>query len=491
MASAVQEHGSLRNRAVRASTWSVGGFVAAQALRMVSSLTLTRLLTPDLFGLMAITTIVQTTFGLLSDIGLRQAVVQNPRGTDADFLNTIWGLQVTRAVLIWLFSTLTGVAMFALTKAGVVPAGSVYADPLLPILLFATGAVIFIDSFYSPKAHMAQRHMLLKGVTIIDLACQVGALIVTLAFAWFSRSIWAIVMGGVASALLHIWLTHRFLPGPPSKLKIDRDIAKEIIKFGRWIVISSSLGIFAANTDRMLLGSWVSPDVLGFYAVALSLFTVLMGAGDRMLGGIIFPMLSEAAREGGERFHNLYRKLHLPTDLIYLFASGGLFASAEWIVKLLFDPRYEEAGHMLKILSLSLVLAKYGLANNAYLAQGANLLPQRAQCRAAGGRMDHHSAGLPLLRPAGRADRHRAALVAHAAADAVLQLPAGHQQLEGGDRLTGGLAHRLRGGSPGHRSRVRGSLKPPRELPREPPHSRSACRAPPAQPGRHSRRTSR
>lgn len=370
MASAVQEHGSLRNRAVRASTWSVGGFVAAQALRMVSSLTLTRLLTPDLFGLMAITTIVQTTFGLLSDIGLRQAVVQNPRGTDADFLNTIWGLQVTRAVLIWLFSTLTGVAMFALTKAGVVPAGSVYADPLLPILLFATGAVIFIDSFYSPKAHMAQRHMLLKGVTIIDLACQVGALIVTLAFAWFSRSIWAIVMGGVASALLHIWLTHRFLPGPPSKLKIDRDIAKEIIRFGRWIVISSSLGIFAANTDRMLLGTWVSPEVLGFYAVALSLFTVLMGAGDRMLGGIIFPMLSEAAREGGERFHNLYRKLHLPTDLIYLFASGGLFASAEWIVKLLFDPRYEEAGHMLKILSLSLVLAKYGLANNAYLAKG-------------------------------------------------------------------------------------------------------------------------
>jgi O-antigen/teichoic acid export membrane protein len=217
---------------------------------------------------------------------------------------------------------------------------------------------------------MAQRHMLLKGVTIIDLVCQVGALIVTLTFAWFSRSIWAIVIGGVASALLHIWLTHRWLPGPPSKLKIDRDIAREIIKFGRWIVISSSLGIFAANADRMLLGSWVTPEVLGFYAVALSLFTVLMGAGDRMLSGIVFPMLSEAARDSQERFHRLYRKLHLPTDLIFLFASGGLFASAEWIVKLLFDPRYEEAGHMLKILSLSLVLAKYNLAMNAYLAQG-------------------------------------------------------------------------------------------------------------------------
>jgi O-antigen/teichoic acid export membrane protein len=369
MEGAVQEQGSLRNRAVRASTWSVGGFVAAQALRMVSSLVLTRLLTPDLFGLMAITTIVQTTFGLLSDLGLRQAVVQNPRGSQPAFLDTIWGLQVIRGLIIWVFSTLTGLVIYVLAKSGVVPAESVYAAPLLPVLLFATGAVIAVDAFYSPKVYVAQRNMLLKGVTLIDLVCQVGALIVTLAFAWWHRSIWAIVIGGLASAFLHVWLTHRYLPGPPAKLKMDRDITREIVTFGRWIVISSSLGIFAANTDRLLLGSWVTPDVLGFYAVALSLFTVLMGAGDRMLGGIIFPMLSEAAREGGERFHSLYRKLHLPTDLIYLFASGGLFASAEWIVKL-FDPRYEEAGHMLKILSLSLVLAKYSLANNAYLAQG-------------------------------------------------------------------------------------------------------------------------
>jgi O-antigen/teichoic acid export membrane protein len=370
MTGAVQEQGSLRSRAVRASTWSVGGFVAAQMLRMVSSLLLTRLLAPELFGLMAITTIVQTTFGLLSDLGLRQAVVQNPRGTQPAFLDTIWGLQVIRGLLIWVFSTLTGVVLFVLAKAAVLRAESVYAEPILPVLLFATGAVIFVDAFYSPKAHLAQRLMSLREVTIIDIVCQVGGLVVTLAFAWWLRSIWAIVIGGFASAFLHVWLTHAWLPGPRSRLKMDRQISDEIVRFGRWIVVSSSLGIFASNADRFLLGSWVTPEVLGFYAVALSLFTVLIGAGDKMLSGIVFPMLSEAARDGNERFRALYRKLHLPTDLIYLFASGGLFASAEWVVRLLFDPRYEPAGGMLKILALSLVLAKYGLAGNAYLAQG-------------------------------------------------------------------------------------------------------------------------
>ena len=368
--SADQEQGSLRNRAVRASTWSISGFVAAQGLRTVSSLALTRLLTPEVFGLMAIVTIVQMTFGLLSDLGLRQAVVQNPRGTEPAFLDTVWGLQITRGAIIWGFSTLTGILLWILTNFSLVPAESVYAAPLLPVLLFATGGVTFVDSFYSTKVYVMQRRMLLKEITYIDLVCQVGALIVTLLFAWWSRTVWAIVVGGLVGALLHVWLTHAWLPGQGARFRMDRQVAREIVVFGRWIVISSSLGIFASNADRFLLGSWVTSEVLGFYAVALSLFTVAMGAGDRLLSTIVFPMLSEAARAGQERFRSLYRRIRLPNDMIYMAASGAIYASADWIVRLLFDPRYEPAGHILRILSLSMILGRYSLAQTAYLAQG-------------------------------------------------------------------------------------------------------------------------
>jgi O-antigen/teichoic acid export membrane protein len=370
MNSAGQEEGSLRNRAVRASTWSVGGFVTAQVLRLVSSLVLTRLLTPDLFGLMAITMIVQTIFGLLSDVGLRQAVIQNPRGTQATFLDTVWVLQIVRGAIIWVFSSLTGVVIFVLGTMSMLRPDSVYADPLLPLLLFVTGAVTFVDSFHSTKVLVEQRKMALKGVTLIDLGSQMGGLVVTLLLALHNPNIWAILAGGLASAILHVWFTHAFLPGHRDRLQLDRETAREIAIFGRWIVISSSLSVFAANADRMLLGSWVTPEVLGFYAIAFSLLSVVIGAGDKLLGSIAFPMLSEAAREGGDRFRRLYSRLRLPSDLAFIGASGLLFGSAEWIVKLLFDPRYVAAGGMLKILSLSLILSRYGLAQSAYLAQG-------------------------------------------------------------------------------------------------------------------------
>jgi O-antigen/teichoic acid export membrane protein len=370
MGDSVQDHGSLRTRAFRASTWSGVGFVGSQLLRLASSLILTRLLTPDLFGVMSISTIVQTIFALLSDVGIRQSVIQNPRATEPAFLNTIWSLQVFRGLLIWSFSTLTGVAIYFLNSASLLTPGSVYTAKLLPILLFATGAVTFVDSFNSPKSLVQQRQMSLKVITYIDLSCQVANLLVTLVIAWWSRSIWAIIAGGMTSAILHVLLSHACLPGQKMKLTWDRAIAGDIVTFGRWIVISSSFSILATNADRILLGSWVTPDVLGFYAIALSLFTVIMGAGDRLMNTVVFPMLSEAARESPQRLSSLYQRLRLPNDLIFMFISGGLFASADWIVRLLFDPRYVSAGNMLKMLSLSMILGRYGLAQSAYLAAG-------------------------------------------------------------------------------------------------------------------------
>jgi O-antigen/teichoic acid export membrane protein len=52
------ERRSLSQRAIAAGIWSVGGFGINLVLRFGSNLLLTRLLAPDLFGVMAIATVV-------------------------------------------------------------------------------------------------------------------------------------------------------------------------------------------------------------------------------------------------------------------------------------------------------------------------------------------------------------------------------------------------------------------------------------------------
>src|SRR5262249_28966814 len=47
-------HGSLFSRAVRSSGWTIGGFGTSQAVRLAANLVLTRLLMPEMFGLMTL-----------------------------------------------------------------------------------------------------------------------------------------------------------------------------------------------------------------------------------------------------------------------------------------------------------------------------------------------------------------------------------------------------------------------------------------------------
>ena len=85
-------------RFARGSSWAAINYVVSYSLRLGSNLVLWRLLYPDAFGLMAIVNTIMTGLAMFSDVGIAQTVVQNERGEEPDFLNTIWTLQVVRGL---------------------------------------------------------------------------------------------------------------------------------------------------------------------------------------------------------------------------------------------------------------------------------------------------------------------------------------------------------------------------------------------------------
>src|SRR5688572_2933464 len=91
----------LRERVLRAGGWTVAGFALSQAIRFGANLVMTRLLVPEMFGVMAIATMVMYGLALFSDVGLRQSVVQSRRGREPAFLDTAWTIQIARGFVIW------------------------------------------------------------------------------------------------------------------------------------------------------------------------------------------------------------------------------------------------------------------------------------------------------------------------------------------------------------------------------------------------------
>ncbi|UUX96852.1 oligosaccharide flippase family protein [Aquabacterium sp. J223] len=360
----------LRRRMLSAGGWTIVGHLASLILRMGSSLLTTRFLAPETFGLMAMTTTVMTITGLLTDVGIRENLIRSSRADDPLFRSTAWTVQIARGLVIFLGTCAIALVLSVASDFGLVSPGTTYSDPLLPILISGIAVTSIIGGFHSTKAHIASRNFDLARPVQIELAAQIVGSAVTIFLAWKTRSIWALVVGTLVGSSVAVLLSHLYLEGPKDRLGWDTPSLSEILKFGKWIAVSSAVSVFAVNGDRLLLGALVGPRTLGLYSIAFMLLAAAEGVLMRLISAVAFPALSEANRKGSAEVKALLRKMRLPSDGAMLFFSGLLFVTGSELVDLLYDPRYLEAGAMLEILSLGMVLSRYSLLHQAYMALG-------------------------------------------------------------------------------------------------------------------------
>jgi len=365
---------ALGARVMRAASWSLFGHFSRQVLRFGGNLVMTRLLVPEAFGLMAIATVLLFGLQLFTDVGLRQNVVQSRQGDDRDFLDTVWTLQILRGALVWGLALGAAALLAGLQAAGWVPAGTVYGEAVLPAIVGVLAANALVAGFESTKVGTASRHLALARITLQDLGTQVFGLLVTLAWAFLERSVWALVAGSLAASAARVALSHLLLPGAPNRLRWDRRHLSEIIGFGKWVFLSSIAGFLLSNADRLLLGGLIAPGTLGLYVVAYLLVNSLQWALLNLITTVYFPVLSAAAREGRTGLAQLYYRLRLPLELASLLLAGLLLAFGAPIVAFFYDGRYEAAGPMLEIIGLSLAALPYQLSDQLYLASGHSRL---------------------------------------------------------------------------------------------------------------------
>src|SRR5688572_17221400 len=91
---------TLKHRFMGAMGWTLFGFVFGTVLRLGSSLILTRLLAPDLYGVMAVGYMVITALTMVSDIGLVAGAMQSRNGERPIYLNVTWVVAIARGGLL-------------------------------------------------------------------------------------------------------------------------------------------------------------------------------------------------------------------------------------------------------------------------------------------------------------------------------------------------------------------------------------------------------
>jgi O-antigen/teichoic acid export membrane protein len=328
---------SLREKATRAAAWSIFGYAGGYAMRFFSTVIVTKLIAPELLGLVIVPMAVLDGLTMFTELGLQQSIIQNPRGDDPRFYNTAWTIQILRGVVL-----AVGTVLLSL------PLAIAYHEKAYLGLIPVIGSTALVLGFMSMSMFLLRRHLAMGKVVMLELISNAAGTAVTILVGWATGSFWAVPIGMLANCGMQTFVSHMLLPGVGMKLVWDRDAVRAIVHFGKWIFLSAAVMYISRSADKFwlakLLGSGANEKEgmarLQVYYIAMMLSEVALGLGTQITYNVLFPAYSRVVPQGIERLRNVYYRSRLRLDVLCVMATGGVAAAAPWIVALLYDDRY-------------------------------------------------------------------------------------------------------------------------------------------------------
>ena len=358
----------LGGRMVKAALWLVGSNVSSQALRLISSLVLTRLLMPDAFGLLAAMSTLYFGLVMFSDMGIWQSVVKSENGNEPRFLGTAWTAQLIRALILVLLVCFMAAGVYLLSQSRWIQASSVYADPRMPWMMASFSVCALLQGLESMKLATAQRNLHGAYLARLELLSQLAAMVTTIGLTWWTRSVWSLMVGTMVYSLARTWMSHFYLPGQHVRPCWDKVHAGEIIGFGKWIFLSSIIGFLAANIEKLILAALLTATSFGLFSIASTLLAAVVGVYASLNGHVVFSSMSQALRGNRDNMVRMYGRVQRIADVLLGGLAGVLIMSGQWAIWILYDPRYEQAGWMLQTLGVGLLALRYQVVEQLMFA---------------------------------------------------------------------------------------------------------------------------
>ncbi|MHC5002205.1 MAG: oligosaccharide flippase family protein [Planctomycetota bacterium] len=354
---------SLRSLAIRGSAWTVIGYGGTQVIRLVSNLITTRLLLPEHFGLMSLVMVWTQALEMFSDLGINTNIIQSKHGDDPSFLDTAFTIQSIRGVVLWL-----GVCALAW------PTSLFYGEPMLLQLLPVAGFSAVLAGLTSVSLATHSRHLELGRLTVLELVSALVAVVtmITLAVSW--KSVWPLVIGGLAGATVKLVASHTLLRTRASRFRWDADAARALVRFGRWILVSSILGFFVNRGDIAVIGKLVPMSLLGVFHIGSQFAVVVRQLYFRLAETVLYPLLVKLGDRSDDELRRKVRLMRLGVMALMLPPLWLFAVAGPQFIDLLYDDRYLEAGDMLQILAIGVIFVIVPDVGPVYLARGNSFL---------------------------------------------------------------------------------------------------------------------
>jgi O-antigen/teichoic acid export membrane protein len=213
-----------------------------------------------------------------------------------------------------------------------------------------TGDTSVLAGFSSVHFALMQKRLQVVRINAFDTVSAVVGLAAILLFVYFSPTIWALVFGFLVGCTFSTVASYFLLPDIKHKFCLSKRYVWEILRFGKWILVSSVVFFLSTNFDRLYLAKVVSLETVGVYGIARSLSEAFSAMILRFGTNVLFPFISSHSAIPRSDLRKRLSQIRANSLLLAGLGFSVIASMADLPIKLLYDERYQAANWMLPLL---------------------------------------------------------------------------------------------------------------------------------------------
>ena len=309
-------------------------------LGLLFSAVLARSLTPEDYGIVAVTVVFTTFFSLLSDLGLGAGIIQN-KELDQEDIGHIFAFSLRLALVL--------AGAFALFS---IPMSYFYGNPVyVPVGILLAVSLFFNTMNVVPNALLLKQKEFKSVALRIFCACIVSG-IAGIVLALIGLKFYALVAQSIInSAFIFGW--NYLSTRPPIARRVRRESLDRIRSDSGFLFGFNRINYFARNTDNLLIGKVMGPAQLGHYDKAYKLMLYPVNNLTHVITPVLHPILSEH-QTNKEYIYDKYRQVVKVLSLLGAFITPFCWFACSEIIRIMYGQQWLAAIPCLQWMSLAM-----------------------------------------------------------------------------------------------------------------------------------------
>lgn len=320
--------------------WKLLERFGVQGVQFILQIILARLLSPDLYGVLAIMIIFTTIANVFIQNGFNTSLVQAKDVTEEDYSSVFW---VTLAIAVLLYIVIFATAPFI---------AGFYGMPEIVTPFRVLAIVLIPGAVNSIQVAKVSRDMDFKRVFTSNIVAITISGIVGIVIAYKGGGLWALVaqylinvVVSCAVMLFTVNLKFRFV------CNIKR--IQVLFSYGWKLLVSAFIDVLYQDLSSLVIGKKYDSEMLGYYNRGKQFPQFIISAVNGAVQSVLLPAMSSEQDDKGKVKQIMRNSMTISAYIIFPMMAG-LAAIAEPMVSILLTEKWIPCVPYLQIFCISL-----------------------------------------------------------------------------------------------------------------------------------------